>query len=215
MFHVKPQTATAFAVFGLGRFGTSIVEHLAAAGVEVLAADRDLARVEAVANLVDSAVAGDASDPEFLERVAVAHFDVVVFAMGEEFEASILATMTAKEMGCPRVVVKALDARQAKILRRIGADSVVLPEVEMGAKVAKSLVNPNIVDVLDQVAGIGIAERHPDAAWVGQTLAEADIRRSAKVEVIALIRDGRPQVPVNSDTILREDDILLTLESPK
>ncbi|WP_125706214.1 potassium channel family protein [Lacticaseibacillus daqingensis] len=205
--------AHSFAVFGLGRFGTSIVEHLARTDVEILAADRNLARVEAVADRVDQAVAGDASDPEFLRRIALEHFDVVVFAMGEDFESSVMGTMLAKELGCKRVVVKALDPRQAKILTRIGADQVVLPEVEMGAKIAKSLINASILDVFDQIDGVDITERHPDPSWIGKTLAEANIRRTANVEVLALIRDGRTQIPVNINTILAAGDVLLTVAS--
>ncbi|WP_179393768.1 NAD-binding protein [Lacticaseibacillus absianus] len=210
---MKQAQAHSFAVFGLGRFGTSIVEHLAQSDAEILAVDRNLARVEAVADRVDQAVAGDASDEEFLRRVALEHFDVVVFAMGEDFESSVMGTMLAKELGCPRVVVKALDPRQARILTRIGADQVVLPEVEMGAKIAKSLVNANILDVFDQIDGIDITERRPDPSWLGKTLAEADIRRTAQVEVLALIRNGHTQIPVNIDTILAPGDVLLTVDS--
>lgn len=210
---MKNQQARSFAIFGLGRFGTSIVSHLAEEDVELLAADRDLARVEAVSAWVDQAVVGDASDEAFLTRLAIEHFDVVVFAMGEDFESSVMGTMVAKERGCPRVVVKALDPRQAKILTRVGADQVVLPEVEMGAKIARSLVNANIIDAFAQIDGIDITERRPDPQWVGKTLAEADVRRSAGVEVLALIRDGKPQVPVKAETVLAAKDVLVTVAS--
>ncbi|WP_125579286.1 potassium channel family protein [Lacticaseibacillus suibinensis] len=210
---MKNQQARSFAIFGLGRFGTSIVSHLAEEDVELLAADRDLARVEAVSAWVDQAVVGDASDEAFLTRLAIEHFDVVVFAMGEDFESSVMGTMVAKERGCPRVVVKALDPRQAKILTRVGADQVVLPEVEMGAKIARSLVNANIIDAFAQIDGIDITERRPDPQWVGKTLAEADVRRSAGVEVLALIRDGKPQVPVKAETVLAAEDVLVTVAS--
>nr|WP_246287273.1 TrkA C-terminal domain-containing protein [Lacticaseibacillus absianus] len=83
----------------------------------------------------------------------------------------------------------------------------------MGAKIAKSLVNANILDVFDQIDGIDITERRPDPSWLGKTLAEADIRRTAQVEVLALIRNGHTQIPVNIDTILAPGDVLLTVDS--
>lgn len=204
--------AKSFAVFGLGRFGTSIVSNLAKKNVEILAVDRDQARINDIAELVDHAVVGEASDEELLTKVGIEHFDVVVFAMGEEFESSVMATMIAKEQGAKRVVVKALTTRQAQILTRVGADKVVLPEVEMGARVAKSLVDPDILDMIDQTNGVGIAERHPDPAWVGKTLAEAAIRQRDHIEVLALIREGETLLPVPPTTILQESDILLTIE---
>ncbi|KRK70527.1 potassium channel family protein [Lacticaseibacillus nasuensis] len=201
-----------FAVFGLGRFGTSIVTHLAAHDVELLAVDRDHDRVNAIAEFVDQAVTGSADAEELLARIGVEHYDVVVFAMGEAFESSVMATMIAKERGAKRVVVKALNERQAQILRRVGADQVVLPEVEMGAKLARSLVNPNILDVIDQTNGISLTERRPDPEWVGQTLAEANIRATANLEVIALIRQRRTYIPAPADLALAADDVLVTIE---
>ncbi len=202
-----------FAIFGLGRFGTSIVTHLSTHDVEILACDKNVARVEEISDIVDQAVAGDASDEEFLKRVEVNHFDVVVFAMGEQFETAVMATLSAKELGCKRVVVKALTDRQAEILKRVGADRVVLPEVEMGAKVARSLLNPSILDVFNAVDGISITERHPEPEWVGKTLTDADVRRTANISIIGMIRDGKTSIPVRTDETLREDDVLLTLDN--
>ncbi|MFD1431892.1 potassium channel family protein [Lacticaseibacillus yichunensis] len=199
-----------FAVFGLGRFGTSLVSHLAQADVEILAVDREMARVNTVVDQVDRCVTGDASDEALLKKLDIAQFDVVVFAMGEEFESSVMATMIAKELGAPHVVVKALAPRQAAILRRVGADQVVLPEVEMGAKVAQQLVDPNVLDVLDR-AGVTISEQHPDEAWVGKNIIEADLRNRAGLNVLAVVRNGAVQVPVDVAQPLQASDILITL----
>ena len=83
----------------------------------------------------------------------------------------------------------------------------------MGAKIAHTLVNANILGVRDQIPGVDITERRPDPQWVGKTLAEADIRRTAGLEVLALIRAGRPQIPVPPSTILSADDVLLTVNT--
>lgn len=121
-----------FAVFGLGRFGTSIVTHLAAHDVELLAVDRDHDRVNAIAEFVDQAVTGSADAEELLARIGVEHYDVVVFAMGEAFESSVMATMIAKERGAKRVVVKALNERQAQILRRVAPIKSSCPRWKWG-----------------------------------------------------------------------------------
>lgn len=205
--------AKSFAVFGLGRFGTSIVKTLSASQNDVLVVDRDPKRVNKVADLVDQALIGEAGDEELLQRIGIEHFDVVVFAMGEDFEGSVMATMAAKELGAKRIIVKALTRRQALILERVGADKVILPEVEMGAKLAKSLINPNLMEVIDQVNGVDIIEQRPEPEWVGRTIKEARLRQTAHLEVVALIRNGQVQLPINPTTVLKEDDVLLTLES--
>ncbi|KRO16476.1 potassium channel family protein [Lacticaseibacillus saniviri] len=208
----KEMQAHSFVIFGLGRFGTSLVKNLATYDVELLVVDKDMNKVNEIIDTVDHAVTGDASDEDVLDRIGIGDFDVAVFAMGEDFEAAIMATMMAKEKGTARIVVKALDKRQAKILYRIGADQVILPEVEMGAKVAKSLVNPNILDFLDQANGISITEMHPDAKWVNQTIAEANIRQEAHINILAMIRDDHVTIPVKPTTILQANDVLIVIE---
>ncbi|KRM71690.1 potassium channel family protein [Lacticaseibacillus brantae] len=205
--------ATNFVVFGLGRFGTSLVHNLVAQDVAVMVVDKDAQKINDIADRVDQAVIGDASDEDVLDKIGIGDFDVAIFAMGEEFEATIMSMMMAKEKGTKRVVVKALDPRQAQILTRLGADQVVLPEVEMGEKIAKSLVNPNILDVIDQANGIAISEIRPDTAWINHTIAEADIRQKAKITVIAIIRNQATIMPVTADLTILADDILIVIQN--
>jgi len=204
-------TAHNFVVFGLGRFGTSLVHNLASQDVAVMVVDKDAEKINEIAEHVDQAIIGDASDEDVLDKIGIGDFDVAVFAMGEEFEATIMATMMAKEKGTKQVVVKALDPRQAKILTRIGADKVILPEVEMGEKVAKSLVNPNILDFIDQANGVAISEMRPDAQWINHTIAEADIRQTAHITVIAVIRGEQTIMPITPNLIIQADDILIVI----
>jgi len=205
--------ATNFVVFGLGRFGTSLVHNLVAQDVAVMVVDKDAEKINDIADRVDQAIIGDASDEDVLDKIGIGDFDVAIFAMGEEFEATIMAMMMAKEKGTKHVVVKALDPRQAQILTRLRADQVVLPEVEMGEKIAKSLVNPNILDVIDQANGIAISEMRPDSAWVNHTIGEADIRQTAKVTIIAVIRNQQIMMPVTASLTILADDILIVIQN--
>ena len=57
-----------------------------------------------------------------------------------------MATMICKEMEIPLVLVKAKDELQGEILKRVGADRIVYPEIEMGSRVAKNLVAKEFMD---------------------------------------------------------------------
>lgn len=207
----KEKCELQFAVLGLGRFGMSIVKTLAEYDANILACDRDPTRLHEATEYAAHVVQADAADEDAMHKLGLGNFDVVVLAMGEDFEASVIAAMLAKELGAGKVVAKAFGARQKKILESIGVDQVVLPEVEMGAKVARNLVNPNVLDVLEQTGRQTIAEMRPMDEWVGKTIGEADIRKHYGYTILAIVRGEETIIPVTTDMQMRKEDILVTL----
>ena len=119
-----------YIVIGLGRFGGSLARQLCTLGAEVLAMDVHNDLVQQLANDVTHAVVGDARDKEVLRALGVRNFDCAVIAIGDDLAASVLITMNLKELGAPYLVAKANDDLHAKVLERVGADRVVLPESE-------------------------------------------------------------------------------------
>ncbi|MDL2293375.1 TrkA family potassium uptake protein [Ruminococcaceae bacterium OttesenSCG-928-D13] len=207
----KEKCELQFAVLGLGRFGMSIVKTLAEYDANILACDRDPARLHEATEYAAHVVQADAADEDAMHKLGLGNFDVVVLAMGEDFEASVIAAMLAKELGAGKVVAKAFGTRQKKILESIGVDQVVLPEVEMGAKVARNLVNPNVLDVLEQTGRQTIAEMCPRDEWVGKTIGEADIRKRYGYTILAIVRGEETIIPVTTDIKIQKEDILVTL----
>ncbi|MDL2318646.1 TrkA family potassium uptake protein [Eubacteriales bacterium OttesenSCG-928-A19] len=201
-----------FAVLGLGRFGMSIVKTLAEYDANILACDKDAAHLHEATEYAAHVVQADAADEDAMRKLGLGNFDVVVLAMGEDFEATIMAAMLAKELGAGKVVAKAFGFRQKKILESIGVDKVVVPEVEMGVKVARNLVNPNVLDVLEQSGGQTITEMLPQSDWVGKTIRQADIRRKHGYTVLAILR-GNKTIPVTIDTVIETGDVLVAMNA--
>ncbi len=128
-----------YAVIGLGRFGFSLMKTLAEYDANILAVDADVAHLHEAEEFATHVVQATVSEEGALEHLNLGEYDAVVVATGENFEATVLATMTAKEQGAKYVLVKAQSMFQKRILEKIGADTVVLPEVEMGASIARKL----------------------------------------------------------------------------
>ena len=145
----KPYTQ--FAVIGLGRFGLSVVKTLAQYDASILAVDANEHHLNEAADFATHVVQVNISEEGALDSLSLGSFDVVVIATGEDFEASVLATIAAKEQGAKQVVVKAMGERQKRILEKIGADAVILPEIEMGARLARSLAGPEPERCTEQV----------------------------------------------------------------
>ncbi|MBR2321737.1 MAG: TrkA family potassium uptake protein [Clostridia bacterium] len=178
-----------YAVFGLGRYGLAVAKELANNGAEVLAVDLD-------ENLVNSAIAdipfckcADVTDPEVVKHLGIANMDVVIIAMANNLEASVMAVMLCKEIGVKTVIAKCRNEVHRKILTKVGADKVVFPEQESGLRLAKNLVSSDFIDVIELSKDVSVIEFEVKPEWVGKTLIDLNLRKKYAFNVIA-IRQG-------------------------
>ena len=146
-----------FLVIGLGRFGTAVALELSMLHHDVVAIEEDEARAEIAAEKLTHVVIGDAKDEAVLKSVGVRNFDGVIVAT-TNIEDSVMITLLAKEMGANYVVCKVLSDSHAKVLSRIGADRVVFPERDMGARVAQIVSSGNVLDFIELSDEFAIVE---------------------------------------------------------
>ena len=186
-----------YAVFGLGRYGIAVAKELVNNGADVLAVDID-------EDIVNSAVAdipfcrcADITDPEVIKQLGISNVDVVVIAMANNLEASVMSVILCKEAGVNMVIAKCADEMQGKILCKVGADKVVYPENESGVRLAKNLLSAGMVDLIDLSDDISVIEIPVREKWVGKTLIELDLRKKYAINIIA-IRNGE-DILVNID----------------
>jgi trk system potassium uptake protein TrkA len=135
-------------VIGLGVFGSTIALELARLRHDVIGIDTMASRVNDIADHITQAVVADARDERVLRELGVHESDVIVVAIGEDIEANILATLLAKSMPKPKVWAKALNHNHHQILKKLGADQIIHPEHEMGLRVARALIYPEVVDYI-------------------------------------------------------------------
>lgn len=176
------------AVFGLGQFGASVARRLYKEGIEVLAVDRDLRLVEEIQDEVTVAVAFDSTIRENLLAYDVPNMDAVVVAIGTNFEATVLVTVQAKQMGVPLIVVKALNPLRRQVLLSIGADRVVMPEEEMGTRLAEQLVHESVVDYVELPRGFSLRRIAVQPQWADRTLSELSLLRTEKLNLVQVVR---------------------------
>jgi trk system potassium uptake protein TrkA len=128
-----------YLVVGLGRFGLSLAEELAAQGAEVCAVDENMDNVELIKDKVAMAAQLDATDLDALRGVEAATCAAAVVAIGEDFEATVLCVAALKEVGVGRIIARARTAMQARILHAVGASQVIELESEMGRRIGQAL----------------------------------------------------------------------------
>src|SRR4051812_19324740 len=117
--------------------------------MEVMAIDNNEDRVNEFAMIASHAVVGDTTDETVLKGLGIRNFDHVIVAIGDDIQASILTTLILKELGVKSITVKAQNDYHEKVLKKIGADTVVHPERDMGKRIAHKMVSRSILDYLE------------------------------------------------------------------
>ena len=192
-----------YAVLGLGRYGKAVAEELVNNGAEVLAVDIDPNNVNNAIETIPVCKCADITEPEAMRRLGISNMDVVIIAMASNLEASVMALTLCKEAGVPTVIVKCGNEMHQKILNRVGADKVILPEKESGTRLAKNLLTSGFAEMIELSNDVSMVEINVKEEWVGKSLVELSLRRKYSINVVA-IRNG--------DTISTTIDPALPLE---
>jgi trk system potassium uptake protein len=200
-----------FVVIGLGRFGSSVAKTLYAHGSNVLAIDSDEAAIQKISDDVTKAVQMDATDESSLKSLGIRNFDVAVISIGSDIQSSIVITLLVKEMGVKYIIAKAHNDMHAKILYKIGADRVVLPEKDMGARVAHNLISSGILDYIELSQDYSIAEIVSPQEWNGKTLVELNLRATYGINVMAIKRENIVNISPGANEQLESGDILVAI----
>ena len=111
--------------------------------------------------------------------------DTVVVATGENLESSVLAVMHCKSLGGTKGYCQRSKSQTAKkVLEKIGADSVISPEYEMGQSLAQTILFHNNVDVFQLDKNVSIVEMKIPSVWAGQSLSQLDLRGKYNLNVL-------------------------------
>lgn len=198
-------------VLGLGRFGYAVATRLAQKGAYVTAVDSNYKTVEKIASLVSSSVQADITEEVALKSLGINNYDAAIIATGSDLEASIEATLICKDSGINQVIAKASSESHARILEKIGADYIVFPEADTAERLARSLVGPNLLEVIEFSDEFSIIEVKAHKSWLGKNLIDLDFRKEYQMNVVAFERDGEMIIDFDPSLEIEENDILVLI----
>ena len=200
-----------YVVIGLGLFGQAIARQLCMLGAEGLAVDVRSDLVQLVANDVTHAVVGDAQDKEVLRALGVRDMDFAIVYIGDDLAASVLITMNLMELEVPYIVCKAHDETHRRVLEKLGANRVVIPEQENAQRLGRSLHSHNVLEYIELSEDYGILEIPAPRSWIGKTLKELNVRAKLGVNIIAVQSSEKTNVSPSADYQIQEADIMVVL----
>lgn len=200
-----------YVVIGMGRFGVAAACKLYELGNEVMIIDEDSVKVAQLADSVTHAVVGDARDESVLRGLGVHEYDCAIVSIGTDLASSVLITLNLKELGVKQIICKAMDESHRKVLQKIGADSIVIPEQEMAEQLAKGLSCANVLQYIDLSDEYGIAEIPVPAKWIGHSVVELLIRSTYGVDVLGIKQADKIHISPGPNYVFQKQDIVMVL----
>lgn len=203
------------AVLGLGKYGKSLSENLYRMGADVLAVDSNEELIGEFADKCTSAVCANLTNEDEVLALGLKNMDIVVVSMGRNLAASIMSIAVAKEQGVPLVVAKSSSERMSSILLKVGADKILDPEGEGGARSARILISSSFKDFFQLDENMYMIEMEPKKEWIGKNLIELGLRKSMNVNVVAVREKGQLWHFVEPGEPFTENSLLLIVMEKK
>jgi trk system potassium uptake protein TrkA len=220
-----------YMVIGLGAFGKTLAMSLMENEVEVVAIDSNMEMVDEIQDDVTYAVCLDSTDEKALLSLGLEDFDFAIVCIGGDFEATLLTSVLLKNGGVKHVITRASDPIHIKILKAVGIDEIITPEIEVAEKLSYRLIYKNLFDIIHIDDSIAVVRIKAPETFVGKTIGELNLRAKYKINVIAIeeklskdIQKDKKQkirkgLIVNNtpgaETVINEEDVLIVTGDAK
>ncbi|MGK7392018.1 MAG: potassium channel family protein [Candidatus Cyclobacteriaceae bacterium M2_1C_046] len=211
-----------YIVVGLGNFGAALSKKLTHLGHEVIGVDKNMAKVNAIKDIISHSVALDCTDPQAVHNLPLKESDVVIISIGEDEAASIMATAVMKQSKVNRIISRAVTPLQSTVLEAMGIHEILHPEEDAAERLAKRLNIKGIIDSFEVTEKYNIVEAKVPSRYVGMSLEEAGFLREYNILVLTTMKERtetsvlgtkkkskEAQGVANAKTILKEDDIIV------
>ena len=202
-----------YLVIGLGTFGRSVTQTLYENGKMVLAIDQREDRVQKVIDdeTASDAITLDVTDENSIRKVINDDFDTAFVCIGDNTQSSVFVTVILKEMGIKTSICKAKNELQGKILKKIGATSVVYPEETMAKETALGVIRPNITEHFKFSEKYRVFEIKAPKDFDGKNLIELNLRNKYEMNIIGIKDEKELNIMPLPNTIIRENNVLLVI----
>lgn len=196
---------TSYAVLGMGRFGRKLTTMLDATGAEILIADCNSDIINRYADHATTAVCLDLSNANSLYDIGLEHTDVAVIDLGTNLEPAVICIMIAKELGVKHIIATANTNRFGEILKKIGADEIIIPEDDAAVRMARRLISRDFLEYYDLGGNLCVIKAYPKKEWTKKSLEKLRLPESEHIRIIAIEKNGEMKMDFTPDLVLEED----------
>lgn len=203
-----------YLIIGMGQLGQVLLDTLLDAHAEVLVVDAKEEKIRQIQDKVRNALVLDATNAEVLRKFDLETFDAAIVTMGEQFQNILLISVLLKELGVKKVIARASSKLEERLLKKIGVDIVIFPEVEMGKKLANILLRKSVEEIIPLADDNSIINVKVPALFIGKPISRLRLRRNYNINVIAVknFEHERENMLIpNASYVFKKDDILIII----
>ncbi|MDE5545423.1 MAG: TrkA family potassium uptake protein [Malacoplasma sp.] len=206
----KPSSDHKYLIIGYGKFGKGFAQRLLKEGIKegkIFIVDKNKESLEEAKNHFSNVLETIVTDFDTLDAVDINEINIVVIAMADLEESLMIAANCVKYRD-KKYMAKAKNEIHLKLLKTLGVDEVVIPEEEVGSRLAfRSLFKSNIEikDFDNDYVVIHIKMESLNKSISEKTLAELNIRSKYECSIFGIKREGLFFVPSGKDQIKKND----------
>ena len=175
-----------FCIIGLGSFGTHLARQLSRDGHEIIAVDNDPGHIHALKDEIEYLIQADCTDIDAFHEIPIDACDVVIVAIGKDFEASLSVTSNVQQLGAKRIISRIVNPLHGRILKLLKIDELLIPEAMAAAWLARSLNTPDVIARLELGSGYEIAQILVPQALVGVALQDLELRSRYDLNLVTI-----------------------------
>lgn len=197
-----------YAILGMGRFGRTVAETVAKTGVEILIADKDDEVISRYGDDYTYAVTVDLSNPDAIKEIGLENIDVVIIDLAGDVESAVTSTMIVKEIGVKKIYATAASKYMGDMLKKLGADEVVIPEEDTAFRLARNLISDGFMDYYVIGDDMCLIRVLPKKEWVYKTIRNLELRNKRGINIIAIEIDGVMTSDFTPDHVIEKDKLM-------
>lgn len=174
-----------FAVIGMGSFGAHLAKSAKEYGSEVTGIDINRDRLLAAKDYLAHSIAGDATDPSFLQTLSLKELDGVIVNVGD-ISSMIIILLSLRELGIKRIIACAGSELEHRALERLGVSEIVYPERDMAIRLGKTLAMKNVLDYVPLAGEYVVMNIQPPASFIGKNIRDLQIGARFKCQILGI-----------------------------
>ncbi|BDA77186.1 potassium transporter TrkA [Leptospira kobayashii] len=217
------------AVIGIGSFGKLLTRYLFAEGHEVFAIDKKEDVIQEIKDHCTVAVVLDATDESALRSQGIEDLDIVVLAIADDFETSIICADLLKKMNAKNIYARYQTDLQIRIFHLLGIRNIFNPEEQAARSMAEILGFSGMKANFLLSDEYSVSEVVVPKRYINKTISDLDLREKYEINIITIKRpiqekdkkrssdstQGKILGIPEGNMVLKENDTLVIFASQK
>jgi voltage-gated potassium channel len=209
---------------GYGRNGRQAARELRDHGREFVIIENDPLKLEAIEDEGDFLVIeGDATHEESLLEAGVEKASALITTLPNDADNLLIVISASQFNGHLTIISRASDEKTEKKLKRAGATNVIMSDRLGGQRMAKLVVQPDVVEFLEKImlqssSDVNLEEISCEEMcelFDGKSIRELGIRNKSGANIIGMKKDEDYLFNPDPDVVLEKADKLFVLGSPE